>query len=79
MPVRKAYGKYKNVMLTEKEYDELNVNDFALRAKIEEFSEYMHRNGRVYPDHAAMLKKWNRRQPSNSWPQDYSCGEEESL
>ena len=77
--VRKAYGKYKNVMLTEAEYDKLNVNDFALRAKIEEFSEYMYETGKDYPDHAAVLKKWKRRQQNNNAFPDYSCSEEDSL
>ena len=75
----RAYGRYKNVVLTDKEMSDLK-GEFpgAWAQYIEKLSEYMASTGKRYKSHAATIRRWIRQ----DWPKqtlDYSCKEGESL
>lgn len=56
---KKIYGQYKNVFLSEKEYQELlkELGD-RLNEYIERLSTYMKSNNRTYEDHKATIINW---------------------
>ena len=58
-PVKKKYGTYQNVRLTDAENERLH-EDFPGRAKeaIDYLSEYMKMTGKSYKDHNLALRKW---------------------
>ena len=59
-----AFGEYRNVFLTEKEYKRLNVDFSELDSLIEQPSAYIQSTGKKYADHAATLRIWAKRQRS---------------
>ena len=78
-----AFGEYRNVFLTEKEYKQLNVYFSELDSLIEQLSAYIQSTGKKYADHAATLRIWAKRQKTErkSTPgiPDYTFTEGESL
>lgn len=56
---KRKYGRFSNVLLTEKEYGELKLthNDIADRL-IEELSLYLESRGECYSNHFAVLLRW---------------------
>ena len=78
-----AFGEYRNVFLTEKEYKQLNVDFSELDSLIEQLSAYIQSTGKKYADHAATLRIWAKRQKAEqkSTPgiPDYTFKEGESL
>ena len=78
-----AFGEYRNVFLTEKEYKQLNVDFSELDSLIEQLSAYIQSTGKKYTDHAATLRIWAKRQKTErkSTPgiPDYTFKEGESL
>lgn len=78
-----AYGRYKNISLSETEYVELKAEyPDRLERFIEEMSCYMEASGKTYRSHAAALRIWAGRdkkgKPKKGIP-DYSFKEGESL
>ena len=79
-----AYGRYKNVFLTDTEYAEL-LRDFPDRLDrlISELSSYMESTGRSYQNHAATIRRWAENDKTKGVPKqgipDYTCKEGESL
>lgn len=62
----KAYGRYKNVMLSDEDMDELKAefpNDW--RRLIEEVSEYVASTGKPYSNYLAALRRWARNGVNN--------------
>lgn len=59
---REARGKYKNVQLTDAEYDELQREVRGLDGLIDQLSSYMQSSGKRYEDHAATLRLWADRE-----------------
>lgn len=59
--VRHKYGEYKNVMLTDEQYENLKT-EFPLdyKDRIERLSEYMSSTGKVYKNHLTTIKAWAR-------------------
>ena len=59
--VRHKYGEYKNVMLTDEQYEELK-DKFPVdyEERIERLSEYMSSTGKVYKNHLTTIKMWAR-------------------
>ena len=55
------YGKYGNVMLTDKEMETLK-NDFPAdcQSMIEHLSEYMASTGKTYKNHLATMERWKK-------------------
>lgn len=53
-----AYGKFRNVMLTKSEYEDLAVQCADRGGLIERFSAYIEGTGRQYANHYALLLKW---------------------
>ena len=78
-----TFGEYRNVFLTEKEYNRLKADFSGLDNLIEQLSAYIQSTGRKYADHAATLRIWARRQKAEqkSTPgiPDYTFKEGESL
>ena len=76
-------GEYRNVYLTEKEYNQLKADFSGLDSLIEQLSAYIQSTGKKYADHAATLRIWAKRQKTErkSTPgiPDYTLKEGESL
>ena len=76
-------GEYRNVYLTEKEYNQLKADFSGLDSLIEQLSAYIQSTGKKYADHAATLRIWAKRQKTErkSTPgiPDYTFKEGESL
>ncbi len=61
-PVRHKYGEYKNVLLSDAEYEKLQAefpNDYA--ARIDALSAYIEAKGEKYKSHLAVIRNWARR------------------
>ena len=78
-----AFGRYKNIFLSESEYEELKEEyPDRLERFIEEMSEYMAAIGKEYANHAAAVRMWagrDRKGTGKKGIPDYSCKEGESL
>ena len=78
-----AFGEYRNVFLTEKEYKRLKADFSGLDGLIDQLSAYIQSTGKKYTDHAATLRIWAKRQKTEqkSTPgiPDYTFREGESL
>ena len=84
-PVRRCYGQYGNVLLSEKEREAL-MNEYPkdYQERIERLSEYMASTGKVYKNHLATIRSWAKRENGKPAvkPYDhanYECSEGESL
>ena len=61
-PTRHKYGRYKNVLLTDEDYDKLRSefpHDWGDR--LERLSEYMASTGKSYKNHLATIRNWAKR------------------
>ena len=78
-----AFGRYKNIFLSESEYAELKGEyPDRLERFIEEMSEYMAAIGKEYANHAAAVRMWagrDRKGTGKKGIPDYSYKEGESL
>ncbi len=78
-----AFGRYKNIFLSESEYAELKGEyPDRLERFIEEMSEYMAAIGKEYANHAAAVRMWAGRDKKGKGKKgipDYSYKEGESL
>ena len=74
-----SYGTYKNVFLTVEEYKDLRERMRDLPGRINHLSEYMHKNGRTYSDHAATLLHWAEKDGKLIPQRNYDYQEGESL
>jgi hypothetical protein len=83
-PVRHKYGEYKNVLLSDAEYEKLQAefpNDYA--ARIDALSAYIEAKGEKYKSHLAVIRNWARRdekekqkeQPQGSFDTDEFFGD----
>ncbi len=52
------YGEYKNVLLTDEEYEKLKAEYPDLPARIERLSEYIASKGATYKSHYATIRSW---------------------
>ncbi len=58
----KPYGPYKNVMLTDEEYEELSDKfRTGLDERIKQLSEYMKISGKTYKSHYAVIIQWDEK------------------
>ena len=77
------FGRYKNLFLSESEYEELKGEcPDRLERFIEELSEFIAATGRVYANHAAAVRMWaknDRKGTEKKGIPDYSYKEGESL
>ena len=82
-----AYGKYKNIFLSNQEYEQLKADyPYRIDDLIEEMSSYMAATGKGYQNHEAALRSWAGREKSSNKTSnsregffDYSCEKWESL
>ena len=78
-----AFGRYKNIFLSESEYAELKEEyPDRLERFIEELSEFIAATGRVYANHAAAVRMWAKRDRKGTGKKgipDYTYREGESL
>jgi hypothetical protein len=61
-PVRHKYGMYKNVLLTDEDYQKLQTefpHDYSER--IDRLSEYIESTGKKYKSHLATIRAWARK------------------
>ncbi len=61
-PTRHKYGRYKNVLLTDEDYEKIQSefpHDYTER--IERLSEYMASTGKSYKNHLATIRNWARK------------------
>ena len=64
--VRHKYGEYKNVLLTDEDYEKLQAEfPTEYEALIERLSAYMASTGRAYKNHLATMRNWARRDLEN--------------
>ena len=80
----RAYGRYQNVFLTDKELASLQAEFPAVwESYIEKLSEYMASTGRRYQNHTATIRRWaneDRKKPAAvTWNRDYSVEEGETV
>ena len=84
---RAAFGRYKNIFLSQEEYEQL-CKDYPGRMErlIEEMSSYLAANGKAYQNCEAALRNWATRNATNDKTpspmlgfQDYTCEEGESF
>jgi predicted phage replisome organizer len=61
--VRHKYGEYKNVLLSDTDYQKL-ISEFPAdyMARIERLSEYMASTGKSYKNHLATIRNWARKE-----------------
>lgn len=84
-PTRQKYGSYKNVFLSDAEYQKLKSEIPNLDNLIEQLSTYMESKGKRYKNHAATLRNWaardrnRQRTPQRSGIPDYNFKDGESL
>lgn len=59
--IKHKYGEYKNVLLTDSQYEKL-INEFPkdFNERIEKLSSYMKSTGKHYKDHLATIRNWSR-------------------
>lgn len=67
--VAHLYGEYKNVRLTDPELEKLQ-HEFPTdwEGRIEKLSAYMASTGKVYKNHLATIRNWNRMEQERSQP-----------
>ena len=66
---RHKYGEYKNVLLSDKDFEKLKAefpSDYEER--IERLSAYMRSTGKSYKDHLATIRNWARRDKEKEKP-----------
>ena len=66
---RHKYGRYKNVLLTDEDYEKLQSefpHDYTER--IERLSEYMASTGKSYKNHLATIRNWARKDKTQQKP-----------
>lgn len=78
------YGRYQNVVLSEKDLSELQVElPDSWQAYIDRLSEYMASTGKRYQNHAATIRRWATEDRKKSSPptrnRDYSVKEDETV
>ena len=59
--MRHQHGAYKNVLLTDDEYEKLKKEFSDYEQRIERLSEYMASTGKTYKSHLATIRSWARR------------------
>ena len=60
--IRHKYGEYRNVLLTDEDYEKLQAEfPTEYEALIERLSAYMASTGRAYKNHLATMRNWARR------------------
>lgn len=67
--VRHKYGEYRNVLLSDPELEKLQ-HEFPTdwEGRIEKLSAYMASTGKVYKNHLATIRNWNRMEQERSQP-----------
>jgi len=79
MGVRRAYGRYSNVFLTEEEYSELAITIPNLPGMIEKMSTYLAATGKTYHNYVAALSGWAEGESKSYKAKKYVCNPDESL
>lgn len=63
--LKKKYGIFKNVLLSDDEFEKLQSNFEDYETRIDNLSEYVESTGKVYKSHYATILHWNRRSTLN--------------
>ena len=84
MDKARAYGRYRNVFLTDEEMADLQASFPTVWGQyIEKLSEYMASTGKQYQSHAATIRRWAGEDAKKAAPptrnRDYSVKEDETV
>jgi hypothetical protein len=61
-PVRHKHGEYRNVLLSDEQFEKLKAEfPFDYQERIERLSSYMQSTGKSYKDHLATIRNWARK------------------
>ena len=74
-----AYGRYRNVILSQEELEDLRQSIPNYEDYIERLSAYMESSGKTYQNHAATIRSWAMRDSPKQQHRNYECKEDESL
>lgn len=72
-PTRHKYGMYKNVLLSDEDYQKLQAefpHDYSER--IDRLSEYMASTGKSYKNHLATIRAWDRKEKNKTTKENSS-------
>ena len=61
-PTHHKYGEYKNVLLSDDEFEKLKADIPDCLQLIERLSEYMESTGKKYKSHYATIRSWSRKE-----------------
>ena len=61
-PTHHKYGEYKNVLLSDDEFEKLKADIPDCLQLIEQLSEYMDSTGKKYKSHYATIRSWSRKE-----------------
>lgn len=65
--IRHKYGEYKNVLLSDEEYEKLKQEfPYDYKERIERLSEYIASKGAKYKNHLATIRSWARKENTNA-------------
>ena len=75
--IKKVYGTYQNVFLTDEEFQKLKAEFPDWQERIDRLSEYIESKGAKYKNHLATIRSWARRDKQNGTNMDrQSAGKE---
>ena len=77
--MRKAYGKFQNVFLSDDDISILQRMVPPYREYVEQLSAYMQSSGKSYADHATTIRSWYLRDNPPPPARNYESEENESL
>lgn len=77
-PVKHKYGEYKNVFLTDDEYDKLQAEFPDLAERIERLSEYIESKGAKYKSHYATIRAWAKKDTKPTYQRQTKADELEN-
>lgn len=68
--IKKVYGTYQNVLLTDEEFQKLKAEFPDWQERIDRLSEYIESKGAKYKNHLATIRSWARRDKQNGTSMD---------
>jgi predicted phage replisome organizer len=76
--VKHKHGEYKNVLLTDDEYDKLQAEFPDLSERIERLSEYIESKGAKYKSHYATIRAWAKKDTKPTYQRQTKADELEN-
>ena len=74
-PVRRIYGEYKNVLLSDEDLEKLQTEfPYDYEERIEKLSSYIESTGKTYKNHLATIRNWARNEKPKEKPKASASG-----